>query len=313
MDTSLDQAILQTIAYADIFNYPLTLPELERYLMGIAASDAEVSESVCKLLQIGMISVSDGLYTLARREHLVALRRQRSINASKLWPPAIRFGLWIARLPFVRMVAVTGALAVNNVTSKADIDYLLVTEPGRLWISRFLVIAVVRLAALSGVTLCPNYIISENALVFEEQNIYTAHDLIQMVPLAGWDAYNRLCAANRWINGYLPNSLSWPWQGFMQEATQSILQDRTYLLQRWVEAILRHPWVDKLEAWEMRRKIRKFESQALSVAGLSREVSFCADWCKGHFDRHRERTLDAFTERLEKLESEILPLLEKTH
>jgi hypothetical protein len=247
----LEQAILQTVVYADVFNYPLTLAEIERYLIGISASQAEVSGVIRKLQLIGIIQDTDGFYTLAGREHLVGLRRQRSITAGKLWPSAVRFGSWIARLPFVRMVAVTGALAVNNVTPEADIDYLLVTEPGRLWISRLLVIFIVRWAASFGVRLCPNYIISTNALVFKEQDIYTAHDLAQMVPLAGWETYTRLRTVNQWTNNFLPNSQSYPSPAKTQEAYQSIPQDRTYLLQRWLESILRLPWANKLEAWEM--------------------------------------------------------------
>ena len=35
-----------TIAYADMFDYPLTLPELHRYLVGTAAELADVTTAV---------------------------------------------------------------------------------------------------------------------------------------------------------------------------------------------------------------------------------------------------------------------------
>ena len=45
--TLLRRAILHTLAYADIFDYPFILPgEVHRYLTGIKASYEEVSASV---------------------------------------------------------------------------------------------------------------------------------------------------------------------------------------------------------------------------------------------------------------------------
>ncbi len=306
--TPLERAILQTITYADVFNYPLTLTELERYLIGMTASDAEVIASSRKLQREAMIKETEGYFTLAGRESLVALRRERARIATGLWPLAFQYGRWLAQVPFVRMVAVTGALSVNNAASEADIDYLLVTEPGRLWLSRLLVVGVVRWAALFGVRLCPNYIVSERALLFDEQNIYTAHDLAQMVPIAGWEAYLRMRAVNQWVVCFLPNSEGSPRPATMPETVKSAPSDRTYLLKRILEAILRLPWANKLEAWEMQRKIRKFKQQTADSSQLSREASFSADWCKGHFDRHQEHSLTSYKERLEKLEADAAPL-----
>jgi len=48
------------------------------------------------------------------------------------------------------MVAITGSLAMNNVENNPDIDYLVVTVGGRLWMVRAMVLAAARLAALHG-------------------------------------------------------------------------------------------------------------------------------------------------------------------
>jgi hypothetical protein len=305
----LEQAVVQTLAYADVFNYPLSLQEIERYLIGMSASQEDISKTIVyNLLDVGLIQQKDEYYSLADREIRCAVRSQRSRIADRLWPQAIRFGRWIARVPFIRMVAVTGALAVNNVTAGADIDYLLVTEPGRLWISRAQVILIVRWAALFGIKLCPNFIISKNALVFEDQNLYTAHELAQMVPLSGYDIYSQLRQENDWVDAYLPNARGCPAHKLAQKKSQSIAPDGTYLIQKLLESVLRFPWANKLEDWEMRRKIRKFKIQWQDTSALQpAEVSFCADWCKGHFDRHGENTLAAFSDRLERLQHGYLP------
>ena len=132
----LGQAILQTVAYADIFDYAITGKEILRYLTKTPASSQQVSVRLEAFSRSRRLSRQGGLYTLPGREDLAKIRRQRAAIAEELWKPAIRYGRAIARLPFVRMLAVTGALAMDNAEAGADIDYLIVTEPGRLWLCR---------------------------------------------------------------------------------------------------------------------------------------------------------------------------------
>jgi hypothetical protein len=289
---AIERAILLTVAYADIFDYPLTAAEIHRYLVGTAASPAAVQAALDGgRLAPDALSYRDGHITLPGREAIVTTRRRRASVAARLWPLALRYGQVIASLPFVRMVAVTGALAMDNVETEADIDFLIVTEPGRLWLCRALVIGLVRLAARRGDRLCPNYFLSEHALVLREHTLYTAHELVQMVPLAGLATYRRLRTLNTWADGFLPNA-----DGPPRQPATSGAPDRP--ARRLLEAALRTPAGGWIERWEMDRKVHKFSRQRDGAA----ETAFCADWCKGHFDGHGERTLTAFTDRLRAIE-----------
>jgi hypothetical protein len=190
------------------------------------------------------------------------------------------------------MVAVTGALAVDNVAD-GDIDYLIVTEPGRLWVCRAVIVALVRLAALRGVTLCPNYFLSERALDLEERTLFTAHEVTQMVPLAGMSTYQRLRDLNGWTHAFLPNAAGPPRQ-FPPNGRGT--QPRTV-----VEAALRTPVGQRIEDWEMGRKIRKLGERSNGHA----EASFGPDWCKGHFGDHGQLTLSRFHQRWQLLEGRL--------
>lgn len=282
----LEHAIVQAVAYADIFDYPLTAAEIQRYLVGIVATPAAVADALAGAPFVtSRLAAREGFFTLRGREEIVATRLARQRTSETLWRPAVRYGGLIASLPFVQMVAVTGELAVDNVRPTSDIDYFIVTEPGRLWLCRLLVIGVVRVAALRGVTVCPNYLVSERALTIQERNLYTAHELVQMTPLAGHAVYRRMRELNGWVADYLPNADGPP--------QAHAVTPRWRPLRRLAQGVLRSRAGDRIERWEMRRKVRK-----LAPHGVDRpEVSFAPDWCKGHVSGHEGRILEAFRAR----------------
>jgi len=141
INAELEWSILQTIAYADIFSYPLTLDEIHHYLIGSEATKQQVQDTLNGNNNITKI---DEFYALPNREHTVEIRQRRQQIAADFWPIALKYGRLIGSLPFVRMVAVTGSLAVDNTENNNDIDYLIVTEPGSLWVCRLFIVAFVR-------------------------------------------------------------------------------------------------------------------------------------------------------------------------
>jgi hypothetical protein len=288
----LSNAILHTAAYADVFDYPLTTTEIHRYLMGIHAPREAVEQS---LRDVRILNSIEGFYTLPGREALTRVRRQREQAATRLWPTAIRYGHFIANLPFVRMLAVTGSLAMNNVNDNSDIDYLIVTSARRLWMCRAMVLAIVRLASLQGVRLCPNYLISERSLVFPDRTLYAAHELAQMIPLFGMQVYRTIYHLNRWREYYLPNADGVPPMPKGIRGLESSPGIRSVM-----ESALLTPPGDWFEHWEMERKIRKLSYEQ----GDSPESSFSADYCKGHLHRHSQRTEQILRKRLESLSLE---------
>jgi hypothetical protein len=268
----LERAVVECVAYSDVFDYPLTLDEIRRCLP-IVASSAEIDSAVEATSDL--LTRVAPYFALAGREALVETRVRRAEASRRLMRRAMSYGRLIARLPFVRVVAVTGSLAVDNAEDGDDVDYLIVTAPGRVWLARALTIAVVRMSALRGLTLCPNYLLAETALALPERDTYTARELLQMRPVAGHVVYSRMLAANAWCAELLPN-----WR---QDADQP--DEPPGLLQRIGEAVLGGRLGDALERWFLRRKGRELSARA----GAAAETAFSEDVCKGHFDAHRAR------------------------
>ena len=298
---------MQTVAYADVFDYPLSAAELTRYLVGVPATREQVERAMREDSLARRLARRDDLIALPGQERLFDFRRRRAAAAATLWPHALRYGRRIAALPFVRMVAVTGALAMDNVDGRLDMDYFIVTRQGRLWLCRAQIIALVRLARLQGHEICPNFLVTERALAIEEQNLYTAHELAQMAPIAGMAIYGRMRRVNAWTETWLPNAAG-------PARLMSPIQTTPWPLRRLAESVLSTRLGGWLEAWEFHRKAEKLGREAQTVDGRRstvgeepstvhrppspREIHFSPDRCKGHFERHGERTLAAFEARL---------------
>jgi len=288
---NLLRSVLHTLAYADVFDYPLTAHEVYRYLPSANASFEEVTQL---LANTALFSHIDNYYTLRGREQTIEIRERRAQIGYQLWPKAAWYGRLIATLPFVRMVAVTGSLTMNNVDDgkDVDIDYLIVTIPNHLWTCRALALLLARFAKLAGLNLCPNYLVTTNALRLEERSLYSAHELAQMIPLSGMEIYDEIRRQNSWMVDYLPNALTLP------ELPPGLkVMQEPILMQNILEILFRLPLGILFEKWEMHRKIARLTREQSS----SLESYFSADVCKGHVDRHGQRTENAVQERLKQI------------
>lgn len=288
----LEDAILRTVLYADVFSFPLTIAEIHHFLIADApVSLAAVEETLARSARLReMLVCVDGVFMPAGREGLAAVRRAREAASERLWMQAQRYGVWLGRLPFVRMVALTGALAVRNAVDDDDIDYLIVTTDRRVWLARALSILIVRLARLRGVVLCPNYVLAESALRQERQDIFMAHELAQMIPLYGRDRYVRMRADNLWSQRMLPNA-----QDVFHVMPAQTDGGGWMGIKRGLEWLLGGALGGMLENWERRRKLRRFAPQLAQVQNAAR---LDAQHVKGHFNDHGHPALEGYRARL---------------
>lgn len=291
----IEAAVLKTVLYADVFDFPMTAAEIHHFLIHNEPTTAEQIRELLAtspLLQQTLES-ADGYIVCAGRSSLIPIRIAREQSSHKLWAQALTCGTWLSRLPFVRMVALTGALAMRNAADDDDdLDFILVTSARRVWLARAFSIVLVRLGRLRGVEICPNYVLAEDALRQEREDMYMAHEVAQMVPIYGQPLYRRMRRLNEWVTRYMPNA-----SGAFYPEDERAIGPAWAVFKQALESLLGGRIGDTLEGWEYRRKVRRFAGDMQkphSAAQLDE------GHVKGHFDDYGHPVLKKYQDRLRK-------------
>ncbi|NIT03704.1 hypothetical protein GTO10_02105 [Candidatus Saccharibacteria bacterium] len=211
------EAILRTLCYRDLFDYPLTEDEVIRFLVEHQGDALSVRRTLAQLVAERQISKMDGFYHLPGRNEVVGERARREKISEKKYVRALRLSRHLRRIPWVKAVFLTGALAAGNAKEEDDIDFLVVTAKGRVWLVRllsYLLFSVLRVKRKPGVEkapdmVCLNMFLAENALRVPEgeQNLFSAHEVYLARPLWAREfTHLRFLGENPWVKKYLPNA-----------------------------------------------------------------------------------------------------------
>jgi hypothetical protein len=224
--TPLDQAIVRTLKYFDIFDLPLTATQLWRQLVMDPESvtrwsgqhawhlaEVQAALATSPALQ-SAVGGRLGYYCLAGREELVARRLDRYCHAQDKWEIVQRAVRWLAAVPFVRMIAVSGSLAQNNTRPQSDLDLFIITRAGRIWTARLGLLIVAQLLGRrrkywdeqAPDKICLNHYVTDATLLIDPaiRNLYTAVLYKSLVPLLGREMWQKFQHANAaWLKHYL--------------------------------------------------------------------------------------------------------------
>lgn len=199
------QHILQTLAYFDIFQYPLLVEEI-RLFHGQKNSPAVIDEALGSLVAEEVIFVIDEFYSLHDDPALAARRRLGNRLALEQMKTAYKAASVLSHFPYVRGLAISGSLSKNYSTKNTDIDFFIITAANRLWIARTLMHLYKKFTFITGRQnwFCMNYYIDEAVPEIEEKNIYTAIEIATLLPMRGSNTIKNFMLANTWVKNYLP-------------------------------------------------------------------------------------------------------------
>jgi len=146
--TSYERAMLVTLAYTDQFDHPLTSEELLARCLRTVLSDKVLPEkklrqAVAQLLKHRLIDVEVDFgttyYFLAGRAGLVQRRKERAIVAHKKSAEVQHAVTFLKSIPSIQAIYLTGSQAMEGADEQSDIDFMIITSPRRLWMTRIMV------------------------------------------------------------------------------------------------------------------------------------------------------------------------------
>ena len=205
-EKACDRAIKRTLAYSSVFNYPVSVFQLYTFL--ITRKDFEYDffqKSLRRLVKSGNVKAKNGKYYLpGMRPVSWKLRSKYSKDLMKETTVGVNL---LKNIPWIKMIAVTGAVAARNAAKDDDIDVMIVTEKNRVWITRFFTYLILKIIGMYGhgkrdkKKFCCNLFLDESAMRWGKgkQNIYIAREFLNMHPLYNKnDTYLKCLEENSW-------------------------------------------------------------------------------------------------------------------
>jgi predicted nucleotidyltransferase len=221
MFDKLDKNILATVIYYDGFNYPLTAFEIWKYLISADYYAEKNQNDKFSLIDVigrlekdniaEYVKSQNGFYFLKGCKQLVEKRiANNKISVGKI-NNLLKTVSWLKCVPFVRMIGVTGALAMKNAQAKSDLDILVVLKSGKIWTGRTLVTLMLhffgkrRHGLKIADKICLNFFITDQSLEIATKDLFSASEYMFLFPLYGGETFKKFQIKNQWIKSMKPS------------------------------------------------------------------------------------------------------------
>ena len=240
MSTPIEQSIHKTVAWFSLFETPVTVFELWKWMLACHQKPSlgrrmepdrtySLEETFAALdgewLRERLVE-ADGLWTTRSSvsSTTASERRTRFLDAARKFKKLRRAMRFVRLVPGVVAVAAGNTLAWWNTRPDSDIDLLVVTRPGTIWLARLLVVAPFALlgkrpaeggelvepeAAVD--PFCFSFFATTDALDFSALRLeggdpYLAYWVRSLVPvLDRGGVFDRIVTENGWAREVLPN------------------------------------------------------------------------------------------------------------
>mgnify|MGYP000870755076 CR=1 FL=1 len=213
----LERAIIKTVCYFDIFNIPLRPHKIKLFLYRRnVASDKQFNIALQNLFDKKYLEQYKDYCFLPGRKRIVKLRQYRKEFCAKRWHRAQKAAIALQMIPFIRLVAVTNSLALDNSNKNSDIDLFIVTSKGRLWTARILSVVLLDILGLNknhrqiSNQMCLGFFADTtymdlSKMCKSKDDIYYTYRVAHMSPIYDKQTYLKFIEKNHWLFEDLPN------------------------------------------------------------------------------------------------------------
>lgn len=301
------QAVLATLIYYNLLDFPLKAEEVFNYLIKTAVritltddtTPLNVRRELDQLVLERIVGFDEGYYFLSERAYLVPLRRKRAALAQRKLRHARRIVWWLRFFPYIEAVLASGSLGLGSCDELSDLDVLIITKHGRIWLTRFLITVWLSLFNLrrkpwqkvAPDKICLNHYITDQSLTIPFQSLYTAQTYTNLKPLFVKNLHSLadFQKNNNWLGQWLYN----PWQ--VEIDPKLTLRPNRWFT--WVAAarefVLNNFFGDWLERCARRYQIRRIARNPLTTHSTSRIV-YNDDRLAFHLDSPEKKVLEKY-------------------
>jgi predicted nucleotidyltransferase len=298
--TQLRRGIIRTLAYYDIFSYPLTAAEIY-FNLGNNHTNLEEIKYELKNLTTNKIVYSKGeFFQLTEDEKYVSRRREGNELAIKRLKTAIKVSGLISRFPFIRGILLSGSISKGFMEEDSDIDYFVITHPNRVWFSRLMLMLFKKLFLLNSKKIfCINYFVDSKNMEIEEKNIFTATEIVTLLPTFGKEIYEEFYEKNIWVKQFYPN--------YPKRETDEVIDRKNGIIKSLLEKILANKFGDKIDDFALalfdkfnRTKYKNYDKEEFKLAFKSSKSE-----SKHHPKFFQKRVLEEFNLKIKSLEDRL--------
>ena len=302
--TSLRRDIIRTLAYYDIFSYPLTATEVYHNLRDNHTSLEEVQEELEKLSANQVLHRKREFYLLNNNDTYIKRREKGNVLAKKRLKTAQSVSRFISRFPFIRGILLSGSISKGFMEEDSDIDYFVITHPNRVWFSRLMLMLFKKIFLFNSKKIfCINYFVDSENLEIQEKNVFTATELVTLLPTFGTEMYERLYEKNIWMKQFYPN--------FPKRETKSVLDRKNGVIKSALERLLGNKLGDKIDDFAMtlfdrfnKVKYKNYDQEEFKIAFKSSKKE-----SKHHPKFFQKKVLQEFDRKIKTLEERLgIPL-----
>lgn len=291
-----EKAILKTLLYYDLFLHPLTFEELS------ASCDCNHENETLKqilkdLVAKALVYEEDNFYYLYNNRAIVDERKKELRIIQVFLERARVMSKVIASFPFVIAILLSGSISKYRMYVDGDLDFFIITKPGRLWIARTLLVIFKKIFLLNSYKyLCLNYFVDSNSLKVEDQNLFNATEIITLIPTYNYSLYQKLLKENHWVNRYYPN--------FKSRDDCMVVNERVLFMRNFIEFLLNNKMGDRLDDLFMSITDKYRRKKFANLRHNEFEKSFITkkNISTHHPDNHNIATMDKFRKSINDFE-----------